>query len=151
MGKLENKISDIHGKSVYFDSNVFIYYLGGHEELLTVAKPFFQAVENGVIRGASGPLAIAELLVKPMRTNDLLSIERIKSLFETGGYFSALPHPRETLELAAHIRASQGLRMVDAIHVATAIKENCDYFLSHDNDIKKRVSGIEVIDIGEFL
>ena len=97
-------------------------------------------------------MAIAELLVKPMQTNDRVNIERIHALFDNdGGYFEAIPHPRATLELAAQLRATQRLKMIDAIHAATAIKGGCTYFVTHDAGLAKNFQGLEVVNIGDYL
>ena len=57
------------------------------------------------LASGTGDLAIAELLVKPFQSNDGVAAEKIKSIFAERGVFRALPHTREALELAAHIRA----------------------------------------------
>ena len=147
MGKIEKIIASIAGGRVYFDTNIFIYFLQNDERFIAHCLPFFLAVENGEIIGVSGDIAIAELLVKPIRENDIVNVERIKSMFGENGFFEAVSHNRETIELAAHIRATQNLKMIDAIHAATAIRAKCSHFITHDGQIYRNTKGIKVIDV----
>lgn len=140
-----NALPAMQGQRVYFDTNLFIYFLEGDERYLPACLPFFQAVEDGAIEGVSGDLAVAELLVKPLRLNDSFGTEQVRALFGAQGYFKALPHDRQTLEFAAHIRATQQLGMVDAIHLATAIKARCSHILTNDDRLARRSIGIQAV------
>jgi predicted nucleic acid-binding protein len=149
MGTLENALTAMQGRRVYFDTNMFIYFLEGDERYFERCLPFFQAAEEGSITGVSGELTIAELLVKPMRRNDLFGAEKVRTLFDSvgdgEGFFQALPHDRSTLEFAAHIRATQKLAMIDAIHLATAIKAKCSHIITNDEQIVRRAKGIKAL------
>jgi predicted nucleic acid-binding protein len=47
-----------------------------------------------------------------------------------------LPVSQETLENAATVGARHRLKVVDAIHVATALAAGCDAFLTNDAGIR---------------
>lgn len=151
MGTLKNQLAAMHGKRVYFDTNMFIYFLAGDEKYLPVCTPFFQAVENGEITGISGDLAVAELLVKPLRDNDIFGAEKVRTLFNTKGFFTALAHDRATLEFAAHIRATQNIAMIDAIHLATAIHGDCSHIITNDEKVAARAKGIQGAWLGDWV
>ena len=144
MDTLEKHLLAMQGNRVYFDTNIFIYFLEKDETYFERCLPFFQAVSDGSIIGVSGDLAIAELLVKPLSMQDIFSAGKVRSLFDDG-FFEALSHNRETLELAAHIRATQKLSMVDAIHLATAIHNNCSHIVTNDEKVAKKAKGIHAI------
>jgi len=145
METLEAALAAMRGHSVYFDTNVFIYFLEGDERHFEKFLPFFQAAQEGSIKAVSGDLVIAELLVKPMSANDMIGAGKVRALFDDTGCFRVLPHDRSTLELAAHIRATQKLSMIDAIHLATAIKAKCSHIITNDDQVAKRAKGITVI------
>ena len=63
------------------------------------------------------------------------------------GYFSIVGHNKASFELATQLRAEKKLKMVDALHVATAIIANCDCFLTYDEQIFNRITELEVIQI----
>jgi len=145
VGSLENALAAMRGRRVYFDTNMFIYFLEDDEHYYEKCLPFFRAVQEGAMTGVSGELAIAELLVKPMRENDIIGAENVRALFSGQGFFRALAHDRSALELAAHIRAVQNLSMIDAIHLATAIKAGCSHIITNDEQVAQRARGIEVV------
>jgi len=138
-------LAAMHGRRVYFDTNVFIYFLDRNEDYFDKCLPLFQAVEEGLMTGVTGELTIAELLVKPMSNNNIVGAEKVRALFDDPGYFQALPHDRGTLELAAQIRATQKLSMIDAIHLSTAIKAQCSHIITNDEQLALRAQGIEVV------
>ncbi len=141
----------MEGSKVYFDTNIFIYFLETDEKFFEVCAPFFKAVEDSVFSGCCGDAVICELLVKPMESNNLLRIKSIKSLFGSNGYFTPLSHTREIFEMTAFIRATQRLKFADAIHIATAIDAGCTHFVTHDKKIVSSALGIKVIDIAELV
>jgi predicted nucleic acid-binding protein len=150
MGTLKKALASMQGGRVYFDTNMFIYFLEGDETYFQKCLPFFQAVEDGAITGISGDLAVAELLVKPLSTHDIFGAEKVRTLFNTNGFFTALAHDREVLEFAAHIRASQKIAMIDAIHLATAIHGNCSHIITNDEKVAKRAKGIQALWLGDM-
>jgi len=63
--------------------------------------------------------------------------------FFRGDAVEIVPVSRDILEIATTLRANQGFRSPDAIHLATAIHTEADLFLSADKALKK-CSGIQV-------
>lgn len=147
---IDQALARLQGHRVYFDTNILIYILENASGYVDACLPFFQAVAQQDVIGCTGEMTLAELLVKPMRTNDMISMGRIRALFDDG-YFEVFNHNRESLELSAHLRATQGLKMVDAIHAAAAIKGGCNYFITHDKQLGKQIRGIEVVNIDVWL
>jgi predicted nucleic acid-binding protein len=146
MGTLKNTLVAMQGRKVYFDTNIIVYFLERNQDYFEKCLPFFQAVEDGSIIGVAGDLTIAELLVRPISINDIIGVKRVHALFgDEAGFFQVFPHDRSTLEFAAHIRATQKLSMVDAVHLATAIHAQCGYFITNDAQVSKRAKGIEVV------
>jgi uncharacterized protein len=150
MASIAQTLAQMQGQRVYFDTNILIYVLENSAGYVDVCLPFFAAVADDSIVGCTGEITLSELLVKPMRSNDMISMAKIRSLFDEG-YFETFAHNRASLELAAHLRATQGLRMIDAIHTAAAIQGNCKFMLTHDKQINRQVRGIEIVDIATWL
>lgn len=148
---LAAQLAKMRGHKVYFDTNIIIYVINNTLEFVDVCIPFFEAIENGDIIGCSSDVTVAELLVKPMQTNDMLAISNIKAMFDVGGYFETFTHDRATFELAAHIRATKGLKFIDALHTATAINKGCGFIVTNDKPLARKVAGIEAVDIKDFL
>lgn len=147
---LAQTLARMQGQRVYFDTNILIYVLENTPGYAEVCLPFFCAVADGDLIGCTGEMSLAELLVQPMRINDMVSMTKIRALFDEE-YFEVFAHHRKSLELAAHVRATQGLRMIDAIHLTAAIDGNCKFMLTHDQQMKRQARGIETIDISAWL
>jgi predicted nucleic acid-binding protein len=150
MVSIAKTLARMQGQRVYFDTHILIYVLENSTGYVEACLPFFAAVADASIIGCTGEITLAELLVKPMRSNDMVSMAKIRSLFDDG-YFESFSHNRSSLELAAHLRATQGLRMIDAIHTAAAIQGNCKFMLTHDKQINRQARGIEMVDIAAWL
>ncbi len=140
----------LSGQSVYFDTNPIIYFLNQTPGYFDICVALFQGVDEGRFKACSGDLCLTELLVKPLRDNDPIQVRNIKGLFDDG-FVQLLPHHRPVLELAAQIRATQNLRMIDAVHAATAIHHHCGFVITGDRGIARKVKGVEVVDLNDFF
>lgn len=138
-------LSELVGKRLYFDSNLFIYFLEKDETFFVSVLPFFKLLADGQARGIASDLVLAELLVKPLRDSDPNSVDKIKGLLLNPNYFEMIGHDRKIFEYASLIRATEYLKMPDAIHVATAILSDCDYFVTQDAHIINNITDIKVI------
>ena len=140
----------MRGRRVYFDTSPIIYFINKVEGYFAACLPLFQGVENQDFQSFSSELCLAELLVKPLRENNHIQARNIKSLFDDG-FFHLLAHDRRVFELAASIRATQNLKMVDAVHAATAIQHDCQFIITGDKEIAKNLRGIAVVDLNGFV
>jgi len=81
----------------------------------------------------SSDLALAEVLVKPMADARIDLQEAYKTALQNGGNLNLAPISRSILIEAARLRARYAvLKLPDAIHAATAISAQCNYFVSND-------------------
>ncbi|MFW2176969.1 MULTISPECIES: type II toxin-antitoxin system VapC family toxin [unclassified Moraxella] len=138
---------NIQGKRLYFDTNPLIYFLERDENFYNRVEPYFEQLASNQIIGVASHLVIAELLVKPVRTKDSLLENTIKEFMLNNNYFEIVGHTQKSFSLATKIRAEKNLKMVDALHVATAIVNRCDCFLTYDEQIFNRINEIAVIQI----
>jgi predicted nucleic acid-binding protein len=151
MGKIEDALREIQGKKVYLDTNPFIYFINKVEIFSDLCVPIFQAIGNRKLLACSSEATLCELLVKPLREGDLNTAQHIKGFLYSQGYFQMLSHDRSIFELAANIRAVQNLKMIDALHAATAIKNDCNHFITADNNIAQRLKGILVLNLNDYI
>lgn len=136
MGKIDAALTHMAGHRVYLDTNVFIYFLDRNPNFFPVVKPIFAAVESGLIIGHTGDAAIAEALVKPYQTGNMALVASFKEFFSMENFLSIQPHDAEIFDLAAKLRAGRGLRFIDALHYATAIRAGCKFFITNDGGIQ---------------
>ena len=136
----------LHRKRVYFDTNIFIYILDHHPELGELCLSMVQSAVDKELDGFSGDLVLAELLVKPLKDNNARAVKAVKDLFTEMTRIELLPHTKFAFEAAAHLRASYKIKFPDALHIATAIENRVEIFLTNDRDIPS-MSEITVLNL----
>ena len=136
MGKVDEAITSMIGHRVYLDTNIFVYFLDRNPDFFDVVKPLIQAIDSGKIIGVTGYAAVVETLVKPYQTGSLEPVASIREFFRTEGFLSILPHDGETFDLAAQLRGKRGMKFIDALHYAKAIRSGCSFFITNDLKIQ---------------
>ena len=86
----------------------------------------------GEVLVVTSELTLAETLVGPIKTNNLLIQQTYRSFLTTTAVLEVVPISRRILEEAAQLRATSKLKLPDAIHLATALQSQCDSFLTND-------------------
>jgi len=140
------------GKRVYFDVNIFIYAVEPTSDMqayfATVTKLFEMALVRDIIAMTS-ELTLAEALVGAYKNNQpLVDIyeEMIKDRYELVVY----PINRQVLTTAALLRSQQKIALADAIHVATALNQHADFFITQDKRLQM-TEGLEKITLDSLL
>lgn len=135
------------GKGVYLDANVFVYAVEGFAEHQAFVDELFRSIDDGHVAAVTSELTLAEVLTKPLETgrDDVATV--YEELLQSSEHLNVVPIDRAIPLSAARHRASLGIKLPDAIHVATAMAVGCDVVLS--NDHKLRVpGGIELRALG---
>lgn len=126
-------IEACRGRQVYLDTNIFIHAVKGLSEHMPVLRPLFELLASGGASAVTRELTLAEVLPRPLatsRTDIAFIYERMPA---TSAWLAVVPVSRAVLVDAVHLRASSGLRLPDAIHVATALAADCSILLSNDS------------------
>lgn len=139
-------LEQLKGQRVYIDTNIFIYFLDGQEPFLTMVYPFLEALINGEIIGYTGDAVIAETMVQPYKLGNIAMIEQFKAFFAQDDFLTILPHDDKAFDLAAKLSGTKGMKLVDSLHMATALQAGCDYLITHDKGIKP-VDGIRIVQL----
>ena len=136
MGKIAALLARISGKRVYMDTNIFIYFLEQSDGYYESVAPIIKACEAGKFFGYTGDVAVAETMIQPYRQDNLSLVANFKAFFATENFLSIQAHDAAIFDLAAQLRAKRGIKLIDALHYATALKAGCSFFLSNDSGIK---------------
>jgi len=143
-------LNAISGKKVYLDTNLFVYALEAVEPWYAVTVEILSSIDAGHATAVTSELTLAECLVKPYRLNRLPVADAYNDLLRSRPYFLVAPVSRDLLVEASRLRAAAGgLKLPDAIHVATALKYRCDVFLSNDQSIGS-VPGLEKCELHDL-
>lgn len=119
---------------VYLDTNVFIAAFERKDSLGRMIGRLFE-VRTRPHRQVfvTSELTIAELLVAPYRSDDAELSDAYESLLATNEWLQVCPVTRPVLKRAAWLRSRVGgLKLPDAIHLATALELNCTDMLTDD-------------------
>jgi predicted nucleic acid-binding protein len=129
-------LSGLRGATVYLDTNLFIYAVEGYAPEEAFVRELFTALERGELAAATSELALAEVLVQPFALGREDVAATYAELLSPSDHLTVVPVDRTVLVEAARQRAALGLRMPDAIHVATALAFGCGVFLTNDRRLK---------------
>jgi predicted nucleic acid-binding protein len=140
MGKINPEMVDalerVRGQRVYIDTNIFIYFLERHEQYFGNVAPFFQLFSDGLSLAYTGDAVVAETLYKPYQIDDALRISEFKAFFGDEEFITVLPHTKKVFELAAELSPKRGMKLIDALHYATATLSGCTFMLTNDLGFK---------------
>ncbi len=123
---------------IYPDACILIYLVEGHPILC----PRIEAALRGAVNITLGlsELLRMECRVGPMRTANAPLLARFDRVFSATDH-RFLDVSRQAFELATELRAHNGLKTPDALHLATAIKNGCDQFWTNDRHLEKAADG----------
>ncbi len=129
-------------KRVYFDVNVFIYALEPTADMqpyfATVSQLFELAVAKKIIVITS-ELTLAEALVGAYKNNTPL-VALYEEMISDRADLSVCAVDRKILTTAALLRSQYKMALADAIHVATALNHNADFFITQDKRLQSTES-----------
>ncbi len=129
------------GGLVLLDSAPIIYQLEAHPQLARRFQPLFERHAAGTLAFAVSTITIAEVLTGPLRAGDEALTKRYRAVLES---WQVVELTSDIVESAARLRASLGLRLPDAVQLASALAVNADALVTHDRDFS-RVRSLTVI------
>ena len=146
-------IAECRTDLIYVDSNIFIYFLEGEESLKEMSLNLFECIEKNSLSLCTSEITIAECLYGAYKKNNTLLVNEYNKLFY-GDVFSPgtlchFPTDKQILERAAQVGAERNLKLIDAIHFATALRVDCGMFVTNDRGIKSAewLDVVQIVDV----
>ena len=127
-------LARMKGQRVYIDANFLIYFFDRRAPYFDVIAPLFVACDCGDFAGFTGDAAVAEVMVHPYRSRSVSEIARGKAFFARKNFITVLAHDAGAFDTAAQLRAGSTMKMMDALHYATAVQSGCRFLLTNDGD-----------------
>jgi predicted nucleic acid-binding protein len=124
---------------IYLDSCVVIYAVEDDSARGTAVRRRLADADDEV--PAISPLVMLECLVRPLRDNDLALADHYRRAF---AQFTVLDAGVPEHLRAAELRARQGLRTPDAIHLAVAQLNGCRELWTNDARMSTAAHGLAV-------
>jgi len=127
-------------KSVYLDTAPIIYQIEENDNFLQSTNLIFDMIEQKELLAVTSLVNKHELYIKPFREKDVEKKILYDEMFVSCSdkYVSELSE--EIFVEASKLRAiNKSLKDFDSLHLAIAIQENCDVFLTNDIKLKKLI------------
>ncbi len=123
------------------DTNALIYYLEDRRPYADLMEAAFELIDKGELQAVVSSICQLELLVKPIRENDLDAVDEIMEFLEQTANLAVLEVSRPVALQAAVVRA-EGLPVPDALIVATGAAAGCDATITNDGDWQRIVEAL---------
>lgn len=134
-------------KSVYFDTNIFIYLLEGSETFKNAISDIEHLISQKTIEIWSSDLVYAELIPPHAKTGNKDAITHILDFLSI---FNISEVSKDTFIHAGILRGETGMKTPDSLHVASAVATECDIFLTNDKGIEVP-KDMEKLFISDFI
>jgi predicted nucleic acid-binding protein len=128
-------------RRVYFDSNIIVYMLEGDTEHQRKSLEMVDAAERHGASICTSEVAIAECLSGPKKAGNATIAVKYMDMFNNPQTIQVLPVSRSVLLKAADIVGQSSHKLVDAIHLATAMESGCEVFFTNDRGIRQVPGG----------
>lgn len=135
---------------IYLDTCIFIFYFEANLKYADLCENIFENIEKNKIKIIASPLMLTELMVYPLKNQQTKIADKWLNFFKTCAWLEFKELTPQTALTAATIRANQNLKTPDSIHLATAIENNCQLFIT--NDLKyKELEELQILCLDDML
>lgn len=138
-------------RRIAFDSNALIYFLEDRQPYVNYVAQAVSLMDSGQAIGIISTVAEMELLVKPMREQNTVSLGRIEIFLQQQHNLNVRSVDRIVAQRAAKVRARTRLAPLDSIIVATALEEQCEVIIGNDSVIASRALGIPYLYLDDYI
>lgn len=125
------------------DTVLFIYLLEEHPKYLGQVERIFDRIQKGKEEAVFSCIGMIELMMGPKKKGREEIANRYRELLSTFPHLTIWGITEQVVDLASSLRARYGISTPDAIHLATAMDAEADYFITNDRRLR-RVREIKV-------
>lgn len=125
-------MTQLQGQIVGLDTAPLIYFIEENPVYVHLTDAFFEAMSRGEFRVVTSVLTLTEALVYPLRQGNLALAQQYRDILFNQASLTTIEVFPDIAEIAAQLRAVHNLRSLDAIQMATAIREGASFFLTND-------------------
>ena len=131
---------------IYVDSNVLIYLIEGLEPFAGLAARTFEIAGRAGAQVVTSQLSAAECMIRPFWESNSRLIHDYERLFENQSDITLVALDYGIVKHAAEVGGPLGLKLVDALHIASAMAAGCEVFVTNDRNISAP-GGIEIVQL----
>jgi predicted nucleic acid-binding protein len=138
-----------NAERLYLEAAPLIYYVEENPKYVDKLEAIIAFIGDSPVKAISSAITLTEVLSHPMRLGRQDLIDKYRDILLESGSFRLVPVTTMIASSAASMRSRYSLRTPDALHLATAIEEACDLFITNDKGIK-RVTELQVLVLDEL-
>jgi predicted nucleic acid-binding protein len=148
--KVDRALSRIAGKRTYLDANLLIYFFNDHPQYFEIAESIILAAERREFLAHTSKAVIAEVMVHPYRSGNPELIAKFRAFFDQS-FITVVGNPDELFDVATMYAGTRSMKLIDALHYATALHFGCTAIVSNDKKFMKQRDHLEIINIDELV
>ncbi|NJN39255.1 MAG: type II toxin-antitoxin system VapC family toxin [Acaryochloridaceae cyanobacterium CSU_3_4] len=137
-------------RRIFLDTAPVVYLVEANPEFGALVQRTFQMMEEQGITTVASPVTLAECLVLPLRSQQVLAEQSFRVLLTETEGMSFVDIDAQIGAKAAALRGKYRLRLPDAFQIAVAVCSGCDGFLTNDRALK-RVEELNVILLSDLV
>jgi predicted nucleic acid-binding protein len=139
------------GSTAALDTVVWIYEFETNPVFGRVTNVLFlDGFGPGRFRAACSLLSPGELLVQPLARGRPDLADRYRQIIMSGPDLTVWEMSRDIIETAAGLRAKYGVKLLDAIHVASSAVHGADCFITNDQGLR-RIEEVRILILSDYL
>ncbi|MBN8921200.1 MAG: type II toxin-antitoxin system VapC family toxin [Rhizobiales bacterium] len=127
------------GDTIYLDTNILILAVEGGSVWSESLREMFVCIDDNAIHAFTSELTFAEVLAKPLAVEATGLVKAYEELLAPTSVIRVVPIDRAILASAAALQGKLAIKLMDAIHVATAVSSACDFFFTGDTRLGQRI------------
>ena len=131
-------------KAVYLDTAPLIYYLEETSPYFSFLQTIFKKNESGDFTFFTSAITLSEVLTLPYKLGKERLIDQYEYFITKSPNLKLINVNSGIAKLSAKLRSDYGLKLPDAIHLATALEVKVDFLLTNDLAFSK-INSLEII------
>ncbi|RLI25178.1 hypothetical protein DRO58_06640 [Candidatus Bathyarchaeota archaeon] len=139
------------GLTVALDTNIFINVKNREEPYYRYSRRVLEAVDDGDVKALVSVIVVAEMCTGYYMFGDIEGEEEFLAYVLTSPNYEIADVDAKTADLAGKIRAEAGVRLPDAILIASAVLRNAYAVVTHDEELRKAEKLVRIMTAREFI
>jgi predicted nucleic acid-binding protein len=133
------------------DTNIFLNVINQEEPFFSDSSALLDLVDDGRFFGVVSTISVAELSVGYYAAGDEAGLRRFLLHLLSSENYQLVDVDSNVAELAGKIRNETGLRLPDALIIASGLKAGADRVVTGDEEFKRAEKILKSVSPSEFL
>lgn len=121
------------GSRIYLDANVIVYFIERRDRLQQMVADVLAAGAQAKCRFVTSEAGVAECLYEAFKIGSAELEDRYRRFFGDDTLLDVTPVDGGSLVRAARFGAEAKMKLLDALHVTSAIDADCRHLLTNDD------------------